>query len=40
MVKLVICPLLPMLAVAAGQHPAGNAKVAFPVEKDNVGGTE
>jgi hypothetical protein len=40
MVKLVICPLLPILAVAAGQHPAGKAKVAFPVEKDKVGGTE
>jgi hypothetical protein len=40
MVKLVNCPLLPIFAVAAGQHPEGKASVAVPDEKAKVGGTE
>ena len=43
-VKLVICPLLPIFGVAAGQQPAGNAKVAVVpapgADMVNVGGTE
>ena len=40
MLNEVICRLAPITAVAVGQQPAGNAKVAVPAEKLSVGGTE
>ena len=38
--KFAKAPFEPMIAVAEGQHPAGQAKVALPELSAIVGGTE